>query len=132
MSNTFELKVIKFKNDFDKIQGGTIKDLKVALYREAETIMTAAKTDYVPIRTGALRNSGTVYVPEETPTSVEVRMGFGGASAPYAAVVHEYPKKYGQGKNKYLSQPLNISAKGMANRIAKAIRNSINARGRAA
>lgn len=124
----FQLKVVKLKNDFDKISGATVKDLKAALYQEAETIMTASKRDYVPIKTGALRNSGTVYLPEEMPDRVQVRLGFGGASAPYAAIVHEYPKSYGQGKNKYLSIPLGISAKNMASRIAEKMKRAARSR----
>lgn len=127
MSNSF-VKTVKVKNDISKITNATIKDLQAALYLEAELVMTTAKRDYVPVVTGNLRNSGTVSLPEVKGDTVQVKIGFGGASAPYAAVVHEYPKGYGQGKNKYLSQPLNISAKNMTQRIAKHIRRSINAR----
>lgn len=127
MSNSF-VKTVKVKNDISKITNATIKDLQAALYLEAELVMTTSKRDYVPVVSGNLRNSGTVSLPEVKGDTVQVKIGFGGASAPYAAVVHEYPKGYGQGKNKYLSQPLNISAKNMTQRIAKHIRRSINAR----
>lgn len=128
--NNFQLKTLKVKNDFAQVQGAYLADLQQALYIEAETVMTAAKRDYVPVVTGALRNSGTVLRPVVKGDNVEVTLGFGGDSAPYAAIVHEYPKSFGQGKNKYLSQPLAVSAKGMANRIAKYISKSVARRNR--
>lgn len=126
----FFLKTTNVKNNFAQIQGAYLSDLEQALYLEAELIMTTSKRDYVPVKSGALRNSGTVLKPVVKGEKIEVTLGYGGSSAPYAAVVHEYPKSFGQGKNKYLSQPLNISAKGMANRIAKHIRKAVNRRGR--
>lgn len=128
--NEFLLKTTNVKNNFAQIQGAYLEDLERALYLEAELIMTTSKRDYVPVVTGALRNSGTVLKPVVKADKIEVALGYGGSSAPYAAVVHEYPKSFGQGKNKYLSQPLNISAKGMAGRIATYIRNTVNRRGR--
>lgn len=126
----FYLKTVNVKNNFSEIQGAILEDLEKALYLEAELVMTTSKRDYVPVVTGALRNSGTVLKPVKKGDKIEVAMGYGGSSAPYAARVHEYPKSFGQGKNKYLAQPLNISAKNMAARIAKHIRDAVNRRGR--
>lgn len=128
MSNKFELKAKIVKNDFGAVSAATMHDLKSALYVEAESIMTASKRYYVPVDTGSLRNSGTVTPPTESGNTVSVTLGYGGASAPYAAIVHEKPKAWGQGRNKYLSQPLNIAVKGMGVRIGKALRISKNRR----
>lgn len=128
MSNKFELKAKIVRNDFSKVSGATLHDLQSALYMEAEAIMTASKQYYVPVDTGNLRNSGTVLPPKLKDGKVSVTLGYGGASAPYAAIVHEYPKSYGQGKNKYLSTPLNIAVRGMGARIASRLRISKNRR----
>lgn len=117
------------RNNIAQIQGAYLADLKQALYLEAEIVMTSAKRDYVPVVSGALRNSGTVLAPVVKGDSIEVELGFGGPAAPYAAIVHEYPKSYGQGKNKYLTQPLAVSAKGLTSRIAKHIQRAVNRRG---
>jgi len=54
-----------------------------------EEIMTDAKASAaghgVPVKTGALRASGTV----EQPEPLVVELSFGGAAAPYALAVHE-------------------------------------------
>jgi hypothetical protein len=128
MSNKFEIKAKIVKNDFGAVSAATMHDLKSALYVEAESIMTASKRYYVPVDTGSLRNSGTVTPPKESGNTVSITLGYGGASAPYAAIVHEKPKAWGQGRNKYLSQPLNIAVKGMGVRIGKALRISGNRR----
>ena len=129
MSNKFELKAKIVKNDFGAVSSATMHDLKSAIYVEAESIMTASKRYYVPVgKTGNLKNSGTVTPPTESGNTVSVTLGYGGAAAPYAAVVHEKPKSWGQGRNKYLSQPLNIAVKGMGVRIGKALRISGNRR----
>ncbi|NBO55359.1 MAG: hypothetical protein EBU84_12390 [Actinobacteria bacterium] len=126
----FYLKTVSVKNDFAQIEGAILDDLEKALYLEAELIMTTSKRDYVPVVTGNLRNSGTVKRPVRNGDKIEVELGYGGSAAPYAAIVHEYPKTIGQGKNKYLSQPLAVSSKNMAARVAKHIRNAITRRGR--
>lgn len=128
MSNKFEIKAKIVKNDFGSVSAATMHDLKSALYVEAESIMTASKRYYVPVDTGSLRDSGTVTPPLELGNTVSITLGYGGASAPYAAIVHEKPKSWGQGRNKYLSQPLNIAVKGMGVRIGKALRISGNRR----
>lgn len=131
-------KVVKIRNDFAKVAGVTIQDVADALYVEAEGIMTASKTLYVPIKTGALKNSGTVLKPTFTGNKVEVVLGYGmgttvgtdssGAEVTYAAIVHEYPKKVGQGRNKYLTTPVAVATKNMASRIAKDLKKRLNSR----
>ena len=120
--------VKKVRNDFKKIAGATIQDAADSLYVEAESIMTASKNFYVPVVTGDLKNSGTVLKPEITETKVTVVLGYGGVAAPYAATVHEYPKSYGQKRNKYLTIPANLAIKNMSTRIAKDIQRRVNRR----
>lgn len=120
--------VKKITVDLSKIQGAVINDAAVALYQEGEAIMTASKRYYVPVVSGTLKNSGTVLKPVITQNKVTVTLGYGGAASKYAAIVHEYPKSYGQKKNKYLSIPANIAIKNMASRIAKAVERSAKAR----
>ena len=131
-------KVVKIRNDFAKVTGATIEDVGNALYVEAEGIMTASKTLYVPVKTGALKNSGTVLKPTFIDNKVEVVLGYGmgttvgtdssGAEVTYAALVHEYPKSYGQGRNKYLTTPVAVATKNMASRIAKDLKKRLNSR----
>ena len=127
------------RNDFKKIAGVTMQDVGDALRLEAESIMTASKKYYVPVVTGALKQSGQVLKPEITDTKVQVILGYGmgttvgvaGVSSPevtYAELVHEYPKSYGQGRNKYLSIPANIAIKDMSTRIAKYLKRKMSGR----
>jgi hypothetical protein len=58
---------------------------KAAVYLEANNIMAIA-LPRTPKDTGALRSSGYVTLPEETPV---VEMGFGGPAEDYAVAVHE-------------------------------------------
>lgn len=133
-------KVVKIRNDFAKVSGVTIQDVGDALYAEAEGIMTASKTLYVPVKTGALKKSGTVLKPTFTDNKVEVVLGYGmgttvvveengiSKEVTYAALVHEYPKSYGQGRNKYLTTPVAVATKNMASRIAKDLKKRLNSR----
>jgi hypothetical protein len=131
-------KVVKIRNDFAKVAGVTVQDVADSLRAEAEGIMTASKTLYVPVKTGALKNSGTVLKPTFTGDKVEVVLGYGtgtkvgldknGGDVTYAALVHEYPKSYGQGRNKYLTTPVAVATKNMASRIAKDLKKRLNNR----
>jgi len=131
-------KVVKIRNNFAKVTGATIQDVADSLYVEAEGIMTASKTLYVPVVTGALKNSGTVLKPTFTGDKVEVVLGYGmgtkigtdstGGDVTYAALVHEYPKSYGQGRNKYLTTPVAVATKNMASRIAQDLKKRLNSR----
>jgi hypothetical protein len=57
----------------------------------AEKIMADSK-DLVPVDTGTLRSSGVVLPAAITGTTVSVTLGYGGAAAPYARMVHENPR----------------------------------------
>jgi len=117
-----EIYIKKIKNELPQVSKATVQDVANELFHEGESIMTAAKTLYVPVVTGALRNSGTVKRPEITKDKVTVTLAFGNDAAPYAAIVHEYPKSYGQKKNKYLITPTMVAVKGMASRIASRLK----------
>lgn len=122
---------VKSKNNFTQVQNASIQDVANALYLVAEEIMTDAKMNYVPVVTGDLRRSGFVQKPTITPNrGVEVVLGFGGSAAPYALKVHEMPASWGQGKNKYLSKPINAAAPKIASRMAFFIRKGVFGRGR--
>lgn len=124
-----KIKAKVVKNNFGAIAGATVHHVASALTQEAEAIMADSKVNYVPVDTGNLRNSGTVLMPKMTPKVVSVEFGYGGAAAPYAEVVHEYPKAYGQGKNKYLSQPLNKASKDLPKRLYEAVQRAVKAKG---
>ena len=103
-----------------KINKGVAKakiwDLGAALYQIGEEIMTDSKTNYVPVVTGQLRRSGRVEKPVISTNRVTVTIGYG-VDAPYARAVHERPDYMGQGKNKYLSKPLNAAVPKIPSRL---------------
>ena len=89
-----------------------------ALYREAERIMTAAKSR-TPVDTGALRASGAVSQPDMTTNGVTVEMGFGNTSVNYAVVVHERLDVFHPtGEAKYLEKAVDEARRGMDARLA--------------
>ncbi len=105
------------------------------LYQEAEVVMTAAKTDFVPVETGALRASGFVEPPVANAFGGSVTLGFGGPSAPYAVIVHEdLTKRHPVGQAKYLELPLRARIQGMQavlrQRTGDAIRQSFQRLGK--
>jgi hypothetical protein len=110
-----------------------LRPMARALNEEAEEIMGRSKEEFVPVDFGTLRSSGHVSPPEIGSDGVEVKMGFGGPAAPYAAMVHENPRagKTGgrspQGRKyqhwakvggfKYLEIPLNEARAGFSKRV---------------
>lgn len=113
---------VKVSQHFPKVTNAVTSDVADALYMVAEEIMTDAKTNYVPVVTGNLRRSGFVDHPIINGQNVSVILGFGGAAIQYAVAVHEYPASYGQGKNKYLTKPMNAAAPKIPARIATFMR----------
>lgn len=73
---------------------------------EANTIFGKALV-LTPVDTGALRGSGGVSAPMQTPTGIGVDIFFGGPAAPYALYVHEimYYQHNAPTQAKYLEQP---------------------------
>ena len=97
----------------------------IALYREAERIMTAAKA-LTPVLTGALRASGQVASPEVHGDGARVTMGFGNSAVGYAIHVHEnLQARHPVGQAKFLEQPLNEARSGMDARLAADVRAEI-------
>lgn len=78
-----------------------------ALFTVANRIMNDSKEHFVPVRTGALKNSGHVSLPEFGFRSVSVELGYGGAAAGYALAVHEnLTAKHRIGSAKFLEKPM--------------------------
>lgn len=98
--------------------------LMAALHQEAEAVMTDAKQNYVPVKTGALRASGMV----QPPVGNSVTLGFGGPAAGYAVIVHEdLTKHHPVGSAKYLELPLMARLVGMPAVLAAKSRLAIQA-----
>jgi hypothetical protein len=89
-----------------------VRALAGGMVVEAEKTMTLSRLQ-APVRDGILRGSATVEQPRVAGSSVEVRMGYGGAAKGYARKVHENPRagKTGRpgaattGKWHFLSDP---------------------------
>lgn len=113
----------------------------MAITKEANFIMSDSKSNYVPVDTGALRNSGFVELPKRAGNKISVSLGYGGTAAKYAARVHENPRagktggmspsgsKYKTwskvGQWKYLEIPFRKRMRGQAKRIKDAIKKVI-------
>lgn len=119
---------IKVRQNFAGATNATVQDLATGLFMLAEEIMTDSKTNYVPVDTGNLRNSGTVALPVIAGNRVTVTLGYGGPAAAYALKVHEAPASYGHGKNKYLSKPINAAAPKLPAKLTLYIRNRMSRR----
>jgi hypothetical protein len=90
--------------------------LAVGMYLEAESIMSVSKRQ-VPVDTGRLRATGFVQLPVVSGSEISVTMGYG---TNYAIFVHEITTaRHRVGKAKYLQDPLEMSAQGMASRVAR-------------
>ena len=119
---------VKQQQNFKGVQRATTLDLASALFMVGEEVMTESKRYYVPVKDGYLRDSGTTQAPQVMGNRVKVVLGFGGASAPYALKVHEAPNSWGQGKNKYLSKPLNRMRSSIPSRLAHHMRGRMGRR----
>jgi hypothetical protein len=92
------------------IQNTSIKALVQGLYLEGERVMADSKDNYVPVKSGTLKASGRVHAPVDLGGGKwEVTLSYGGPASHYALTVHEAPKSWGQGKNKYLQKPFKAS-----------------------
>ena len=119
---------VKLASNFKGAQHAVLSDLETGLVQVAEEIMTDAKVNYVPVDTGNLCRSGFVEPMRLSANTVRIRLGFGGPAADYAAAVHEAPPGWGQGKNKYLTKPMNARVPTMASRLAHFMRAKIKRR----
>lgn len=96
--------------------------MAAALLIEAEGAMRESR-ELVPVDTGALRASGTVFSPDITPTGASVEMGYGGEASDYAVIQHERTDlSHTVGQAHFLSQPVLERASGMGHRMAATIR----------
>jgi hypothetical protein len=91
------------------------------LYRVAEEMIAESK-QRVPVDTGALKNSGHVQGPDESPGGVSVTLGYGGPSAGYAIIVHEdLEALHRVGEAKFLESVVREYAPTLLDRVAKGI-----------
>lgn len=94
--------------------------VKRALYREAETIMTDSKENYVPVDQSILKNSGHVIMDK---TRIAVHLLFGGLAEAYAVVQHEVLTfHHTVGGPKYLERPLLARAATILQSIARRVK----------
>ena len=98
--------------------------LAAALYQEGMAIMAESQRE-VPVDTGRLRQTGYVAPPTGPATDPSVELGYGTA---YALKQHEdttlnHP---GQGKAKYLTDPMNRARGGYTDRIARRTKRNID------
>ena len=109
-----------------------------ALYSEGNELLYDSAA-LVPVDTGNLASSAYLTPPAVGGDGAFVTVGYGGAAAPYAVVVHENPrsgqtgglspsgKKYAHwaatGQWKYLETPFKARTAGFASRIAESLRN---------
>jgi len=121
---------VKITDRFNMLEKDIIDASMSAVTQVAEEVMTDSKLNYVPVVDGYLRNSGTVTKPTINGNKIEIRLGYGGPTAlgrnvTYAFKVHEAPDYVGQGKNKYLSRPLNAIIPKIPTMIAGTIRHQL-------
>lgn len=91
-----------------------------SLYQSAEMVMTKSKEEFVPVKTGALRSTGMVQLPEIDSKSVSVTLSYGGPSVDYAIIVHEdMTAHHPHGQAKYLETPLKASLEQIANKLSE-------------
>ncbi len=103
------------------------KAMGAALYQEGNDILRAAKI-ITPVKTGVLKGSGFVGMPQYSGASVTVDIGFGGAASAYAVIQHEELdyKHTPPTQAKYLEQPFMAAAKnGMGQRIANKLQKEL-------
>lgn len=110
--------------------------VNAAIQSEADAIMARSKAEFVPVDTGALRDSGRVGDIVHTGTdgdTTSISLSYGDEqTAPYATAIHEHPSRSdppswkgvqvtfspeGRGP-KYLERPLRDAASTMDRRLA--------------
>jgi len=99
-----------------------------ALYKEGIDIMNAS-LDIVPVLTGRLKGTGTVFPPVEVGGDAVVLLSYGDAEIDYAVEQHETPPEiysHRAGQSwKYLERPAFEATRGMGHRIALYINNRL-------
>jgi hypothetical protein len=102
------------------------KEVPGALFEVAHEIMAVSQRE-VPVDTGVLRASGTVLEPVSSGDGTHIDLGYGGAAGQYAMVVHEDMEATHAPptKAKFLEDPVVQGADGVADTIARKIREAL-------
>jgi hypothetical protein len=91
------------------------------LYRRGTRVLEVAQR-LAPVDTGALRSSGFVELPDVRGGGVKVVIGFGGAAAPYALIVHEdLSSRHTTGQAKFLEVPFLAEKQGTLDELRAAV-----------
>jgi hypothetical protein len=107
MKMDFQIDDSKLRKQLLGASAKTIHAAAASLYQSAEVIMTDSKENYVPVKTGNLRSTGFVQLPEIDGQDINVTLSYGGPAVDYAVVVHEdLTAHHPHGQAKYLSTPL--------------------------
>jgi len=90
----------------------TFAKIPVVAFQFMEGVMARSKAEFVPVKTGALRDSGRVEPPQHPQyRNTSVDAVYGGGAVTYALEQHETPwYRHPVGQWKYLEQPLLESA----------------------
>src|SRR6185369_10687243 len=101
--------------------------VKEEMYQFGEEVMSESKSQYVPVDTGALMNTGHVQPPVEDGDRISVTLGYGDEAVGYALKVHEnlspsvHWKRPGSGP-KYLERPFQEKQGELPGRLAAKVR----------
>lgn len=99
-----------------------------AMHDEA-LLMFNDSQDEVPVKDGHLQGSGYVEVNVGTGGTLEVEIGYGGPSAPYAAAVHEMPDSTNWTKSgakpQYLKDPVERRAGDYIRRVVDRVEDTL-------
>lgn len=104
---TFELEGAQELRNMLEVSGKDAGKIVGQVITEEANMIFAKALVLTPIDTGALRGSGGVSAPINTPQGIGVDIFFGGPAAPYALYVHEimYYQHNAPTQAKYLEQP---------------------------
>jgi len=108
---------------FKKMSGkGMETVIATSLFMTANEVLNKSKI-IVPVDKGFLKDSGRVEPPKAYASGVEVKITYGGASAKYAAAVHEHPKaKHKPGKSyHFLKIPVDLARATFVNDIKRRV-----------
>ena len=95
------------------------------LFETGEAILAVSQADYVPVDTGALKNSGIVET-ADTGSRFLVTVAYGGPAADYALHVHEdLVARHVVGQAKYLEIPFRAAVEGIGGVLAARLRDAI-------
>ena len=100
-----------------------------ALFEGGNEIMTTSKDKFVPVDTGALKNSGFVDFPQVSRSKVTVTLKYGGPASSYAAIVHEdLQATHTVGQPKYLERPVLEAIDDVGDKVNEAVTDAIRNR----